>query len=118
MRLRNGDWGVRIPFQYSKGAYERIEIRKKNGSIKSQTVKIIWSGNGYSIGVPLSTMRKRRKRRIEKIRQRHQEYDDMWQYDTRRRIEREYGIPYKEADWLFDALGDDEEAAEIYNNIS
>ena len=113
IKLRSGDWGVKIPNELSKGSRRTITVYKKDGTTKNEEVEIIWSGKGCSIGIPLAAKRKSRRRWLAKRRP----GSGSFEWEQRRRIERERGIPEGEADWAFDAFGNSDEAADAYWNL-
>lgn len=47
-KLRSGEWGIRVQGQPSAG--DVIQVAKRDGSVKTETVaKIVWRGDGIAI---------------------------------------------------------------------
>ena len=47
-KLRNGQWGIRVPG--TVGAGQTITVTKRDGSTSTETVdRVLWSGDGVSL---------------------------------------------------------------------
>ena len=109
MKLRDGSWGVRIPNQLRKGHMGTFVVHKRDGTTKKEVVKIIWSGNGISLGILAKKALYRTRRRHSR---RFTEWDS-FEDERRRGLKEKYDIP----DWIFDideAYGEEEDWA---NNL-
>ena len=48
-KLQSGEWGVKINGPHPVGHKMTVHVLKKSGEKKSESVKVIWSGNGISL---------------------------------------------------------------------
>ena len=48
-KLKDGSWGVRIEGTLDKGAKSEVTVTKRSGETKTESVIVLWSGNGVSL---------------------------------------------------------------------